>query len=54
MIKKLVLQRDKIGPRRIFRVKESERPLIIIRLDVAESILRRDLVGIRLKRVLME
>ncbi|MMZ58592.1 hypothetical protein D1872_205790 [compost metagenome] len=54
VIKKLVLQRDRIGSRRIFRVKESEKPLIIIRLDVAESILRRDLVGIRLKRVLVE
>lgn len=54
VIKKLILQGNKLNGRRIFRVQESEKPLIIVRLDVAESILRRDLAGIQLKRVTIE
>ncbi|WP_019535822.1 imm11 family protein [Paenibacillus ginsengihumi] len=54
VIRKLVLQEDKIKGKRIFRVKESEKPLIVVRLDVAESMLRRDLVGVGLKRVPVE
>ncbi|MCA1295681.1 hypothetical protein LBW89_21980 [Paenibacillus sp. alder61] len=51
VIKRLVLQEDKLQGKRIFRVAESVKPLIVVRLEVAESILRRDLVGISLKRV---
>lgn len=54
VIKKLVLQSDKVVKKRIFRVRESEKPLIIVRLDVAESIMRRDLVGVSLKKVAVE
>jgi len=51
VIRHLVLNEEKIRGKRIFRVKESETPLIIIRLDIAESILRRDLIGVSLRRV---
>ncbi|WP_110934041.1 imm11 family protein [Paenibacillus bouchesdurhonensis] len=54
VIKKLVLQGEKVAKKRIFRVQESEQPLIIVRLDVAESILRRDMIGVSLKKVLVE
>lgn len=53
-IKKLVLKKENIHGKKIFRIKESEKPLIVVRLDVAESILRRDLTGIRLQRVPVE
>ncbi|WP_179232825.1 hypothetical protein [Paenibacillus rigui] len=54
VIKKLVLHKDKMKGKRIARVRESAKPLIVVRLDVAESILRRDFEGIRLERVAME
>lgn len=54
VIKKLVLQGEKVVKKRIFRVRESEKPLIMVRLDVAESIMRRDLVGVSLKKVAVE
>ncbi|GIO31564.1 MULTISPECIES: imm11 family protein [Paenibacillus] len=54
VIKKVILQKEKVAGKRIFRVQESEQPLIVVRLDVAESLLRRDLTGIRLKRAAME
>lgn len=54
VIKKLVLQADKIQGKKVFSIQESEKPLVIVRLDVAESILRRDFTGIRLIRVPLE
>ncbi|WP_068777096.1 hypothetical protein [Paenibacillus sp. FJAT-26967] len=54
VIKRLVLQRDKLAGRRIFKIKESLKPLIVVRLDVAESLLRRDFEGICLERVAVD
>ncbi|OAB45500.1 hypothetical protein [Paenibacillus glacialis] len=53
-IRKLVLQESQIQNHPIFQIKESEKPLIVIRLDVAESILRRGFTGILLDRVPIE
>ncbi|MFS0556145.1 hypothetical protein [Brevibacillus sp. 179-C9.3 HS] len=53
-IKKLVLKEESMRGKKIARIKESVKPLIIVRLDVAESILRRDMTGIRLERVPVE
>ncbi|GAB1532525.1 MULTISPECIES: hypothetical protein [Brevibacillus] len=53
-IKNLVLKEENMHGKKILRIKESEKPLIVVRLDVAESILRRDLTGIRLERVPVE
>lgn len=51
VIKKLVLDAEKIKGKKIFKIKESDKTLIVVRLDVAESILRRDFEGICLERV---
>lgn len=51
VVKKLILNKEKIQGKKIFKIKESAKNLIIIRLDVAESILRRDFKGILLERV---
>ncbi|AGX41845.1 imm11 family protein [Clostridium saccharobutylicum] len=51
VIKKLVLNKEKIQGKKIFKIKESKKDLIIIRLDVAESLLRREFKGIAIKRV---
>lgn len=50
-IKKLVLNESKIEKAKIFKIKGVFENFIIIRLDVAESILRRDFNGIALKKV---
>lgn len=47
----LVLQADAIRSHKIFTIQESAIPMIIVRLDVAESILRRDYTGIALEQV---
>ncbi|NEW09790.1 hypothetical protein GK047_28120 [Paenibacillus sp. SYP-B3998] len=54
VLKKSILQADKIKGNKIFRIKESEKPLIVVRLDVAESMIRRNLAGIRLVRIPVE
>lgn len=51
VVKKLILNREKIEEKKIFKVKESAKPLIVVRLDVAESLLRRDFRGMKLERV---
>ncbi|NEU28896.1 hypothetical protein [Paenibacillus ottowii] len=51
VIRNLVLHADAIRGHKIFRVQESAAPLIVVRLDVAESILRRDFTGISLEQV---
>ncbi|MNJ34700.1 hypothetical protein D3C77_294210 [compost metagenome] len=53
-ITKLVLDADKVKGRKVFRVKESEVPLVIVSLDVAESIMRRDFIGVSLTPVQVE
>lgn len=51
VIKKLVLDGEKIKNNRIFKIKESEETMIVVRLDAAESILRRDFAGVKLERI---
>jgi hypothetical protein len=53
-ITKLVLDANKVAGRNVFRVKESEFPLVIVSLDVAESIMRRDFIGVSLTPVEVE
>ncbi|WP_127533676.1 hypothetical protein [Paenibacillus kobensis] len=53
-VKKPILQADRLGNRRIFGVKESEIPFIVVRLDAAESMLRRDFTGLKLERLAVE
>jgi len=54
VVKKIVLNKEKIKDKKIFKIKESSKPLIVIRLDVAESLLRRDFRGIKLERLQVE
>lgn len=53
VIQKLVLDAEKIQGHKIFKIKESAKPLVAVRLDVAESILRRGFMGIRLEKILV-
>jgi hypothetical protein len=50
-VKKLVLDRSKIGDRRVFRVKGISAPYIIVSLDIAESVLRRNCFGVKFSHV---
>lgn len=54
MITKLILKRDKITNQKIFAVSEGPKPMIVVRLDAAESILRRYFDGICLQRIPVE
>ncbi|NFG57900.1 hypothetical protein FC778_03895 [Clostridium botulinum] len=54
IVKKIVLNKKKIEGKKIFRIKESEKTLIVVRLDVAESLLRRKPRGISLERLEVE
>lgn len=47
------IKREKIGTSSIFRVKNPEREMVIVRLDVAESLLRRGVKGIEWKRMVL-
>ena len=51
VVKKLILNKEKIKDKKIFKIKESSKTLVVVRLDVAESLLRRDFIGILLERV---
>ncbi|WP_315081008.1 imm11 family protein [uncultured Clostridium sp.] len=51
VVKKIVIDENKIKNKKIFKVKESDKTLIVVRLDVAESLLRRDFKGILLERL---
>ncbi|WP_297429477.1 DUF1629 domain-containing protein [Clostridium sp.] len=51
VVKKLILNEEKIKNKKIFKLKESSKPMIIVRLDAAESLLRRDFNGICLERI---
>lgn len=51
VVKKIVLDKEKVKNRKIFKIKESDKTLIVIRLDVAESLLRREFEGISLERL---
>jgi hypothetical protein len=50
-LKRLVIDESKAAPYKIFKVEGIMEEYILIRLDVAESLLRRDFTGIRLKKV---
>lgn len=50
-LKKLVLDKNRIGSRKIFRIQGIIEKRIIISFDVAESMLRRPLAGINLEKV---
>lgn len=50
-LKKLVLNRKSIGEHCIFRIHGIREKQIVIRFDVAESILRRPMIGIKLERI---
>jgi hypothetical protein len=50
-LKKLVIDKRKIGKAKIFTIKGVLENLLIVRLDAAESILRRDFTGIKLKKL---
>lgn len=51
MVRKLILNREKINGRKIFKIKESLKLLIVVRFDVVESLLRRNFKGIKFERV---
>lgn len=51
VVKKIVLDKEKIKDKKIFKIKESDKTLVVIRLDVAESLLRRDFEGLSLERL---
>lgn len=50
-LKKLVLDREKIKDRQIFKVAGISSPYVIVSLDIAESILRRGCFGVRFEEV---
>lgn len=54
VIKKIILNKERIKDKKIFRIKESSKNLIVIRLDVAESLIRREFKGIYLERLMIE
>lgn len=53
-LKTLVLDEKKIRDKPVFKIKGIIEEYLVIRLDVAESLLRRDLYGIELKPVLTD
>lgn len=50
-VKRLVIDERKVNRAKVFRVAGIMEQYTLIRLDVAESLLRRDFYGIRLQRV---
>lgn len=54
VVKKIILDSKKIQGKKIFKIKESLKPLIVLRLDVAESLLRRRFKGICLEQLDIE
>lgn len=49
--KRIVLNRERIGQRRVFKVKGIHTPRVFVNLEVSESILRRNFEGIILRPV---
>ena len=54
IVKKIILDEKKIKNKKIFKIKESDKTLIVVRLDAAESLLRRDFNGIILEKLEVE
>jgi len=50
-IKKMVLDRQKVSGRKIFRVGGAIETVVIVHLEIAESLLRRNCVGVLIKPV---
>lgn len=50
-IRKIILDKQKIGKKNIFRVADLEKQYIVGNLDVVESILKRGCIGIKLTRL---
>ena len=51
VVKNIVLDKEKIKGKKIFKIKESDKTLAVVRLDVAESLLRREFEGMKLERL---
>lgn len=51
IVKKIVLDSKKIKGEKIFKLAESSKTLVVVRLDVAEFLLRRNFIGIKLERL---
>jgi len=54
VVKKIILDKEKIQGKKIFKIKGSSKPLIVVRLDIAESLLRRGFKGISLEMLDIE
>lgn len=54
VVKRIILSKEKIKNKKIFKIKENSKTLIVVRLDVAESLLRREFKGICLERLELE
>ena len=54
VVRKIILDKEKINGKKIFKIKESSKSLIVVRLDVAESLLRREFQGMHLERLEIE
>lgn len=54
VVKKIILDKEKIKGKKVFKIKESSKTLVVVRLDVAESLLRREFKGMCLKRLEIE
>lgn len=53
-LKKLVLDEDKAAPYSFFQIEGIKENYIVVNIELAESILRRDLRGIRLQKIQTE
>ena len=51
MIKRIVIDEKKVLESRVFLIDDIKENFIIVNLDVAESILRRGLIGIKFKKI---
>ena len=54
IVKKIILDEKKIKNKKLFKIKESDKTLIVVRLDAAESLLRREFKGLTLERLQVE
>ena len=54
IVKKIILDEKKIKDKKLFKIKESDKTLIVARLDAAESLLRREFKGLTLERLQVE
>ncbi|GJM71807.1 hypothetical protein HMSSN036_40230 [Paenibacillus macerans] len=53
-VKKLVIREEPIEDQPIFKIKSLIRPSLVVRLDVAEALLRTSLYGLKIQRILTE